>query len=363
MPVGRVFNAAQNQVLISPVSSYYEGKAKRASLAGAELDRERKQQEIDMAPDKLALEKERVALAKQQVANQEVAYDLAREKFEMAVGKEFASKAAFDVYSITQEVDASFQKGGKTQEAATASLELAKKRFTEYANSLPEGESKAKLLEVLEGGITVEEYQTILPVAERNAKYYGHIKDGKLTTVAKGADLVDAEGNVVYQNIDEVALAKARQGASGKKPTSAQGKAAGYAIRLADANKIFQELEDGGHDFTNFWVSKQSLAPNRWQTDAFQKFEQAKENFINAVLRPESGAAIAPSEFEKADSQYFPQPGDGEEVVKQKKANRIAKQAALEAEAGMAAIDLARERVDILTQENPDELRLQEMGF
>ncbi len=40
MPVGRVFNAAQNQVLISPVSAYYEGKAKRASLKQAEADLE-----------------------------------------------------------------------------------------------------------------------------------------------------------------------------------------------------------------------------------------------------------------------------------------------------------------------------------
>ena len=40
MPVGRVFNAAQNQVLISPVSSYYEGKAKRASLKQAEANLE-----------------------------------------------------------------------------------------------------------------------------------------------------------------------------------------------------------------------------------------------------------------------------------------------------------------------------------
>jgi len=37
-------------------------------------------------------------------------------------------------------------------------------------------------------------------------------------------------------------------------------------------------------------------------------FEQAKKNFVNAVLRLESGAVISPSEFTNADKQYFPQP-------------------------------------------------------
>ena len=242
MPVGRVFNAAQNQVLISPVSAYYEGKAKRASLAEAELDRERKQQQIDMAPDKLDLEKQRVELAEQQVKNQETAYALAREKYEFEVGEKVAKRAAFDLSKIIESVNAEFAKGGKTPEAEAASLELAKQRLTDFANSLPDGEQKAKTLEMLEGGITAEEYQSLLPMNDSNVAWYKFGEERKLTTVAKGADLVDAEGNVVYQNIDEVALAKAKQGASGKSPTSAQGKAAGYAIRLADANKIFQEL-------------------------------------------------------------------------------------------------------------------------
>ena len=51
-------------------------------------------------------------------------------------------------------------------------------------------------------------------------------------------------------------------------------------------------------------------------------YEQAKRNFINAKLRDESGATISPSEFENADLQYFPQRGDSEEVVAQKRRGR-----------------------------------------
>jgi len=54
MPVGRVFNAAQNQVLISPVSAYYEGKAKRADIELRELQVDAAKQELKDAPAKKA---------------------------------------------------------------------------------------------------------------------------------------------------------------------------------------------------------------------------------------------------------------------------------------------------------------------
>ena len=69
MPVGRVFNAAQNQVLISPVTSYYQGKAIRQQLEAGETDidykktlTEKYRQEIDDAPSrKLAANKKAAA--------------------------------------------------------------------------------------------------------------------------------------------------------------------------------------------------------------------------------------------------------------------------------------------------------------
>ena len=53
-----------------------------------------------------------------------------------------------------------------------------------------------------------------------------------------------------------------------------------------------------------------------------QKVEQAQRDFVNAVLRQESGAVISQPEFENAKRQYFPQPGDKPDVIAQKKANR-----------------------------------------
>ena len=62
--------------------------------------------------------------------------------------------------------------------------------------------------------------------------------------------------------------------------------------------------------------------PYLFKSDRFKQIEQAQRDFINAALRRESGAAIAESEFENARLQYFPQPGDTPEVVKQKQKNR-----------------------------------------
>lgn len=53
-----------------------------------------------------------------------------------------------------------------------------------------------------------------------------------------------------------------------------------------------------------------------------QQVEQAQRDFINAVLRRESGAAIADSEFANAKKQYFPAVGDSRAVIQQKAMNR-----------------------------------------
>jgi hypothetical protein len=200
MPVGKVFNAAENQVLFSPVSNYYQGKAIRQQLAAGELDMKTKEKNLELADKRISLEEERVKLSERQVKTSEELLDLNREKFENEVGKEAASKAAFDAYSITQEVDSLFQQGGKTPEAEAASLQVAAERFGEYAETLPDGEQKAGLLEKLQDGLTADEYRSIRPATERAARYYGHVKDAENTTLAEGAMLLGPDNEPIVKN-------------------------------------------------------------------------------------------------------------------------------------------------------------------
>lgn len=54
----------------------------------------------------------------------------------------------------------------------------------------------------------------------------------------------------------------------------------------------------------------------------YRLFANAKRTFINSTLRRESGAAISESEFVSDNLQYFPQPGDTDAEVEQKRKNR-----------------------------------------
>lgn len=61
---------------------------------------------------------------------------------------------------------------------------------------------------------------------------------------------------------------------------------------------------------------------NYLTSDETKKFNNAKLNFITAVLRPESGATIQPTEYSDAERLYFPVPGDPPAIIKQKQLAR-----------------------------------------
>lgn len=122
-------------------------------------------------------------------------------------------------------------------------------------------------------------------------------------------------------------------GDKAKAPTEFQGKSAGFGARAQAADKIIASIEgkynpaaiNAKQQVEGAWLVGGALgaATNKFALDANdQKAEQAQRDFINAVLRQESGAAIAESEFANAKKQYFPQPGDGKEVIAQKANNR-----------------------------------------
>lgn len=125
-----------------------------------------------------------------------------------------------------------------------------------------------------------------------------------------------------------------------KPPTEGQAKALMFGTRMAIADEILNELMQEKTKYSGFIkgtaqgvagavpIVGDSLrqaagtATNWTQSANQQKVEQAKRDFINAVLRRESGAVIGQDEFENADQQYFPQRGDSDAVIKQKAANR-----------------------------------------
>jgi hypothetical protein len=130
-----------------------------------------------------------------------------------------------------------------------------------------------------------------------------------------------------------------------KAMTEFQGKSAGFADRAQEADVILQQLE--GKYSPAAINAKQSVqdfplvggalgaATNKLAlSESDQRAEQAQRNFVNSILRQESGAAISAGEFENAKRQYFPQPGDSAAVIAQKAANRRTAIAGLARSAG-----------------------------
>jgi len=132
--------------------------------------------------------------------------------------------------------------------------------------------------------------------------------------------------------------------------TADQSDSLGFASKMQLANNSFENLvkEDGSLSYsparTNFkgvvekvWVvgDAGAAALNKLNLSDEDKLAvQSQRNFINSVLRKESGAAIAAHEFTNAQRQYFPEVGDTPPVLKQKADNRKIAIATMQAAAG-----------------------------
>ena len=108
---------------------------------------------------------------------------------------------------------------------------------------------------------------------------------------------------------------------------------------MAQADAVIGGLENINQGVSG-WVGGMvnerlgDVAANQVASPDRQKVVQAQRNFINSILRRESGAVISDPEFSNARQQYFPQPGDSPEVIKQKRENRASAIRGLMREAG-----------------------------
>jgi hypothetical protein len=136
---------------------------------------------------------------------------------------------------------------------------------------------------------------------------------------------------------------------SGKPLNEAQGNSVAYGIRMKEANSIVDKLASEGTERAAVGASTQygiggivNALPSALggANPQQQQFQQAKLNFITAILRKESGAAIGQDEFEREDQKYFRQVGDSDAVAAQKKQARQTAIKAMEIQAGPGAKEI-----------------------
>lgn len=191
--------------------------------------------------------------------------------------------------------------------------------------------------------------------------------DGRTEIIPKG---IQAPAGQVLETENGPMLINTRTGAAqpimvggqplagGKPLTEAQGNATAFGVRMKESNDLLNKLEEKG--VTNTGIIRSTIAGTAGMTPFIgqnlqqgihagmnvlpgalggpsaeqQQVDAARRNFITAVLRKESGAAISPSEFYNESQKYFPQPGDSKEVIAQKRHARETAIKAMEIQAG-----------------------------
>ena len=132
----------------------------------------------------------------------------------------------------------------------------------------------------------------------------------------------------------------------GQAMTESQSNATAYGMRMKEANAILEDLAKKGvlkgaviEATPLIGGALGQVLPSALggTSAAQQQVNQAKSNFITAVLRKESGAVISDSEFDREDKKYFPQINDNAAVIKQKENARKLAIKAIEVQAGPGA--------------------------
>lgn len=126
------------------------------------------------------------------------------------------------------------------------------------------------------------------------------------------------------------------KGTQEKRIPASEYAAGTYTRRMEQAENVFDQLEKSGFDRASLGEAAKTVLPEAMKSSALKAQQQAERNFVNALLRRESGAAISQAEFQNAEAQYFPRQGDSPEVKELKRANRLQVQEGLRAEAGKA---------------------------
>lgn len=146
----------------------------------------------------------------------------------------------------------------------------------------------------------------------------------------------DDLGNTTYTPRSQAAGMKVPISGNNKPPTAAEKKALGFYRRVDNALDQIDQMEGEVSQMGLGGQTRLTYAPNFLQSPVGKRFTQAKNDFINATLRRESGAAISDGEYKRFDQIYFPQPGDDAPTLAQKKKARDVQLDSLITDAGRA---------------------------
>lgn len=261
-------------------------------------------------------------------------------------------KGGYDLDQLAESGSALHLRNGKTLPISTA-LDIARKRPTDASGTAVPKPKKAGDLPSLQKDTVLSKGKEILAnFNPKDGKYYdlngAVIPDA--TVVPKPIDptlqalrelqlkngqngprdrfnvqqVTNADGTVglVRVNMEtgettRVTLPADTTGAG--KPSSTEQLSSAFLIRTQAADKNLTPFET---KVTSLGSQADLQLPTLLQSEQGQLYSQGRDEFINAALRRESGAAIQPSEYARFDKIYFVQPGDKPANIKQKQQAR-----------------------------------------
>ena len=140
-------------------------------------------------------------------------------------------------------------------------------------------------------------------------------------------------------------------GTAGAKFTEAQSKDTVYATRARGALEMLEPVAESLTSRTSAVAEDVPLGlAKAMQSEEYQVASQAGTEFLQAILRKDTGAAITQGEIDSYGKTYLPQPGDKPKVLEAKRQARIRAINALESGMNSAQM-LARDRALIKATE------------
>jgi hypothetical protein len=129
-------------------------------------------------------------------------------------------------------------------------------------------------------------------------------------------------GDVVQVNSRTGQMARRSQDRPERMFNQQQSLAAEFANRMIAADQAIDRVSGEGFQGNEMTRGDIPMVGGVLRGSRERRYDQAVDDFITAVLRRESGAAISAAEFETAYRQYFPSLGDDPATIEQKRALR-----------------------------------------
>lgn len=116
-----------------------------------------------------------------------------------------------------------------------------------------------------------------------------------------------------------------------------QSKILNLGTRMQNADTAVTEAIEkmgGEPGLVETFASQAGVLGNFFKSDEYQSYEAAARDWIAALLRLDSGAAVPDTEFFRYFGQYFPQPGDSAQALQQKARARASAVGAIQKASG-----------------------------